>query len=343
VRIFSGIQPTGRKHLGNYIGAIRQYVEGQERAEALYCIVDLHATTVPYEPAVLRERVHDTTAILLAAGLDPERCILFRQGDVQEHAELCWLLTSVTAIGELNRMHQFRDKSLQQRELVSAGLLFYPVLQAADVLAYRADEVPVGEDQREHLELMRDVARRFNARFGESTLVVPEHRIPAVGARIMDLQEPTRKMSTTGGSEEGTVFVLDEPAAVRRKLRRAVTDSGTEIRRAPDKPGVSNLIDILAAACGESPERVEDEMRDARGYGDLKAATAEAVVALLEPARERYAELRADEDALEETLAAGAEKARGIAAETLADVREAMGVGPRRPVASPRAGRRSRA
>src|SRR4051794_20846564 len=216
VRIFSGIQPTGRKHLGNYIGAITQYVAGQDRGDpAIYCVVDLHAITVAYDPAELRERVLDTTAILLAAGLDPARCVLFRQGDVMEHAELTWLLSSVTAVGELNRMHQFRDKSVAQRELVSAGLLFYPVLQAADVLAYRADEVPVGEDQREHLELMRDVARRFNARFGE-TLVVPEHRIPEVGARIMDLQDPTRKMSTTGGSQEGTVYVLDEPKAIEK-------------------------------------------------------------------------------------------------------------------------------
>src|SRR3954466_13756042 len=197
--IFAGIQPTGRKHLGNYIGAILQYVEGQDRADpAIYCIGDLHATTVAYEPAELRARSQDTAALLGAAGLDPERCILFRQGDVQEHTELSWLLSSVTSVGELNRMHQFRDKSAAQRERVSAGLLFYPVLMAADVLAYRAEEVPVGEDQREHLELMRDVARRFNARFSEEILVVPEQRTPAVGARIMDLQHPDRKMSTTG-------------------------------------------------------------------------------------------------------------------------------------------------
>src|SRR3712207_1564036 len=182
MRIFSGIQPTGRKHLGNHIGAITQYVASQERGEAIFCIVDLHATTVAYDSAELRARLYDTAALLLAAGLDPGRCILFRQADVHEHTELCWLLCSVTALGELSRMHQFRDKSQAQRELVSAGLLFYPVLQAADVLAYRADEVPVGEDQREHLELMRDVAKRFNARVGD-TLVVPEHRIPPVGAR----------------------------------------------------------------------------------------------------------------------------------------------------------------
>jgi tryptophanyl-tRNA synthetase len=329
VRIFSGIQPTGRKHVGNYIGAIRQYVEGQDRgAPAIYCIVDLHAVSLPYEPAELRERVYDTTAILIAAGLDPERCVLFRQGDVQEHTELSWLLSSVTAVGELNRMHQFRDKSVGQRELVSAALLFYPVLQAADVLAYRAHEVPVGEDQREHLELMRDVARRFNARYGEDLLVVPEPRIPQVGARIMDLQEPTRKMSTTGGTPEGTVLVLDEPAVVERKIKRAVTDSGSDIVRAPNTPGVTNLIDILAIARGTSPEAVESEMQAARGYGDLKVATAQAVVDMLAPVRERYAELRADEQRLESILAAGAEKARPMARETLADVRAVMGVGP---------------
>jgi tryptophanyl-tRNA synthetase len=330
VRIFSGIQPTGRKHLGNYLGAIRQYVASQERGEGIFCIVDLHATTVPYEPATLRERVHDTAAILLAAGLDPERCILFRQGDVQEHTELCWLLSSVTALGELNRMHQFRDKSLAHRELVSAGLLFYPVLQAADVLAYRAEEVPVGEDQREHLELMREIARRFNARFGggDEILVPPATRIPEVGGRIMDLQDPARKMSTTAATEEGTVYVLDEPEAVAKKLRRAVTDSGTEIRRGQEKPGVTNLIDLLAAVRDATPEQVEADLAGARGYGDLKAAAAEAVVAMLAPVRERYAGLRGDAQRLEEVLATGAEKARGIASDTLRDVRGAMGVGP---------------
>ena len=217
MRIFSGIQPTGRKHLGNYIGAIEQWVAGQDRGEAIYCLVDAHAITVAYEPAALREAVYDTGAILLAAGLDPERCIFFRQSDVQEHTELCWLLSSVTSFGELNRMTQFKDKAGSQRDLVSAGLFFYPVLQAADVLAYRAHEVPVGEDQRQHVELMRDVAERFNARFGE-TLVVPEVRVPEVGARIMDLQVPDKKMSTTGGSPQGTVLVLDEPDDDRQEV-----------------------------------------------------------------------------------------------------------------------------
>jgi tryptophanyl-tRNA synthetase len=332
VRVFSGIQPTGRKHLGNYIGAIAQYVSSQERGEGIFCIVDLHAITVSYEPVELRERLYDTLAILLAAGLDPGRSVLFRQSDVHEHTELTWLLSSVTELGRLQRMHQFRDKSVAQRELVSAGLLFYPVLQAADVLAYRAEEVPVGEDQREHLELMRDVARRFNTRFGdgEEVLVVPEHRIPPVGARIMDLQDPARKMSTTGASELGTVYVLDEPKAIEKKLKSAVTDSGSDVRRDPQKPGVSNLIEILAAVRGVGPEAIESELVDAR-YGELKGAVAAAVVDYLAPVRERYDALRRDEQALEAILAAGAERASAIAADTLADVRERMGVGaPRR-------------
>jgi tryptophanyl-tRNA synthetase len=328
VRIFSGIQPTGSKHLGNYIGAITQYVAGQERGEALFCIVDLHALTVPYEPPALREGLYDLTALLLAAGLDPQRSILFRQSDVPEHTELTWLLANVTSFGDLNRMHQFKEKSANQRELVSAGLFFYPVLMAADVLAYRANEVPVGDDQRQHVELMRDVAERFNARFGD-TLVVPEARIPEVGARIMDLQHPENKMSTTGGSEQGTVLVLDEPKVIEKKFKSAVTDSGSEVRRAPEKPGVSNLIEILAAVRGVAPEAVEGELADAR-YGELKAAVAAAVIDYLHPVAERYGDLRSEEAALDSILADGAERARKIAGETLAAVRERMGVGARR-------------
>jgi tryptophanyl-tRNA synthetase len=326
MRIFSGIQPTGRKHLGNYIGAIVQYVAGQDRGEGIYCIVDLHAISVAYQPEALRESVYDTAAILLAAGLDPERCIFFRQSDVSEHTELTWLLSSVTAYGDLTRMHQFKDKSASQRDLVSAALLYYPVLMAADVLAYRANEVPVGDDQRQHVELMRDVAQRFNSRFGEN-LVIPEVRIPEVGARIMDLQFPDRKMSTTGGSPQGTVYVLDEPEAVVKKIRSAVTDSGSEVRRGPEKAGISNLIEIAAAVRGGRPEDVEREF-DGSGYGAFKQAVADAVVEYLAPARERYQAIREDEAGLEETLALGAEKARSIASETLADVRQAMGFGP---------------
>jgi len=329
VRIFSGIQPTGRKHLGNFIGAIVQWVAFQERGEAIYCLVDLHAMSVPYEPAGLREAVYDTAATLLAAGLDPDRCIFFRQGDVHEHTELTWMLSSVTAYGDLTRMHQFKDKSASQRELTSAALLYYPVLMAADVLAYRATAVPVGDDQRQHVELMRDVAQRFNGRFGE-TLVVPEGYYPEVGARIMDLQYPDRKMSTTGGSPQGTVYILDDPATVAKKVRSAVTDSGTEVVRAPDKPGISNLIDILAAVRGITPDEVEASFNGS-GYGAFKAAVADAVVEYLAPVRERYEALRADEAALERILEHGADKARAIASEVMVDVRQAMGVGPVRP------------
>ncbi len=329
MRIFSGIQPTGRKHLGNYIGAITQYVAGQERGEAIYCIVDLHALTVAYDPAELRAGLYDLLAVLLAAGLDPERCVLFRQSDVREHSELTWLLSSVTSYGELLRMTQFKDKAGSARELATAGLFFYPVLMASDVLAYRAQEVPVGDDQRQHVELMRDVAQRFNARFGD-TLVVPEHRIPAVGARIMDLQHPQNKMSTTTGSLEGTVYVTDEPAAIEKKFKRAVTDSGSEVRRGAGKPGVTNLIEIFAAVRGQAPQEIEAELKDAR-YGELKSAVASAVIDYLAPVRERYADLRSDERKLEAILAGGAERARAIAGETLADVRERMGVGAPRP------------
>jgi len=325
--IFSGIQPTGRKHLGNYIGAIRQYVEGQDRGDpAIFCIVDLHAISVPYDPVELRERVYDTAAILLAAGLDPERCILFRQSDVPEHTELTWLLSAVTAHGDLNRMHQFKEKVGKDRELASAALFYYPVLMAADVLAYRATEVPVGDDQRQHVELMREIARRFNARFGE-TLVVPELVVPKVGARIMDLQEPERKMSTTGGTEQGTVLVLDEPEAIRKKVGSAVTDSGREIVIRDDKPGISNLIEILAAVRGSGTDEIEAEFSPL-GYGAFKDTVAEAVVEYLAPVRDRYAELRPDEAELDSIFGIGAEKAQAIAAPVLADVRGRMGYGP---------------
>jgi tryptophanyl-tRNA synthetase len=327
VRIFSGIQPTGRKHLGNYIGAIRQYVEGQERGDpAIYCIVDLHATSVSYDPSALPGYVYDTAAMLLAAGLDPSRCILFRQSDLAEHTELCWLLCAVTAYGDLTRMHQFKEKSARERELVRTSLFLYPVLQAADILAYKTDEVPVGDDQRQHLELARDIAERFNATYGE-VLVVPRYRIPEVGARIMDLQDPGVKMSTTGGTEQGLVYVDDEPEAIRKKLGSAVTDSGREVVRAADKPGITNLIEILSVVRGVAPDEVEREF-DGQGYGDFKTAVAAAVVAYLAPIRERYHDLRPDEEALERTLADGADRARELASETLGEVRRAMGVGP---------------
>lgn len=326
MRIFSGIQPTGAKHLGNYIGAISQYVAGQDRGDpAIFCVVDLHAITVSYEPPALRARLYDTTALLLAAGLDPGRCILFRQSDMPEHTELTWLLAAVTAHGDLNRMHQFKDKSVAQRELVSAGLFFYPILQAADILAYKTDEVPVGDDQRQHIELAREIALRFNARFGE-TLVAPAHKIPGVGARIMDLQDPSKKMSTTADSPAGTVYVLDDEAITTKKFKSAVTDSGAEVRSAPDKPGITNLIEIMAAVTGQSAEAIEAAFASAR-YGEFKPAVADAVNAYLRPVRTRYAGLRSDESALERILAEGAERARAIASATLVEVRDRMGVG----------------
>ena len=327
MRIFSGIQPTGRKHLGNYIGAIRGYLDGQERGDpAIYCVVDLHATSVAYDAQALPAYVLDTVAMLMAAGLDPERCILFRQSDVMEHSELCWLLCSVTAYGDLQRMHQFKDKSGREKELVRASLFLYPVLQAADILLYKTDQVPVGDDQRQHLELTRDIAERFNTTYGE-VFVLPEHVIPEVGARIMDLQDPTAKMSTTYSSESGLIYIDDDADAIRKKVKRAQTDSGSDVRRGEGKEGITNLIEIMAVVQGVTPEQVEQDFED-RGYGDFKGAVGDAVADALAPIRERYAEIRADEDALERALREGGEKARGIASGTLAEVRAAMGVGP---------------
>jgi tryptophanyl-tRNA synthetase len=328
VRIFSGIQPTGRKHLGNYIGAIRGYLEGQERGDpAIYCIVDLHATSVAYEPRALPGYVLDTTAMLMASGLDPERCILFRQSDLHEHSELCWLLSSVTAYGDLQRMHQFKDKAEREQQLVRTALFLYPVLQAADILLYNAHEVPVGEDQRQHVELAREIARRFNSTYGE-VFVEPEVVVPATGARIMDLQEPTAKMSTTYSGESGLVYIDDEPDAIVKKIKRAQTDSGSEVVRGPDKAGVTNLIDIYSVARGVPPEDVEREF-EGQGYGAFKQAVGEATAELLAPVRERYGELRADEDGLERTLAEGAERARELATPTMAAVKSSMGLGVR--------------
>ena len=324
MRIFSGIQPTGRKHLGNYIGAILGYLEGQERGNpSIYCIVDLHATSVTYDPAALPGYVLDTTAMLIACGLDPERCILFRQSDLHEHSELCWLLCSVTPYGDLGRMHQFKDKSAREQELVRTSLFLYPVLQAADILLYKTDQVPVGDDQRQHVELAREIARRFNATYGD-VFVEPEHVIPQVGARVMDLQDTSDKMSTSFGTDAGLIYIEDEPADIRRKLKRAQTDSGREIVRAPEKAGISNLIEIYAVATDTEPEEVEREFAG-EGYGAFKAAVGEAVVGLLAPVRERYRELRADEAGLERTLAEGADRARAIASETMGEVHRVMG------------------
>jgi tryptophanyl-tRNA synthetase len=323
MRIFSGIQPTGAKHFGNYSGAFRQYVATQEQGEAFFCIVDLHSLTVAYEPEELREATLDLAAMLFATGLDPDRSTVFVQSHVTAHAEAAWLLSAVATFGELRRMTQFKEKS-EQQESVTAGLFSYPVLMAGDILLYQTDSVPIGDDQRQHLELARDIAERFNARFGE-TFKIPDGIYPGVGARIMDLQEPQKKMSTTGGSAQGTVGMLDPPATIRKKFKSAVTDSGTDVRHDPDeKPGVSNLIEIMSVATGDPIEAVEARY-DSGGYGRFKEDVGEAVVALLEPIATRYEELRADPGELVRLLGSGAEKAREVSAPTLERMYERMG------------------
>jgi tryptophanyl-tRNA synthetase len=322
MRIFSGIQPTGAKHLGNHIGAIRQYVASQDAGDPVICLVDLHSITVAYDPDELRESTLSLAALLFASGLDPERSVLFVQSHNPDHAEAAWLLGSVTSFGELRRMTQFKEKA-EQQEFVSVGLFTYPVLQAADILLYDTDVVPVGEDQRQHIELTRDVAERFNGRYGD-TLVVPRVEVPKVGAKIMDLQEPTKKMSTTGGTPQGTVLMLDQPEALERKIKSAVTDSGREVRRGPGKEGIANLIEIMSVATGETPETIESRYESA-GYGQFKTDVAEAVVELLRPIREGYDALRADPAELERLLARGAERARAISGPTLERMIDRMG------------------
>ncbi len=322
MRIFSGIQPTGDKHLGNLIGGFRQYAATQEQGDAFFCIVDLHSITVEYDPDDLRERTLDLYAMLIATGLDPHRSTVFAQSHVTAHAEASWLLSAVTSYGQLGRMTQFKDKS-DRREFVSAGLFTYPVLMAGDILLYQTDIVPIGDDQRQHLELARDVAERFNARFGE-TFVVPQGVYPEVGARIMDLQEPTKKMSTTGGTAQGTVRLLDEPDVIRKKFRSAVTDSGREVRRSDDKPGVTNLVDILSAVTGEPGGAIEARYGDS-GYGQFKADVGEAVVAVVEPIQTRFHELRSDPGELLRLLRLGAEKATQESGPTLETMYRAMG------------------
>jgi tryptophanyl-tRNA synthetase len=323
VRIFSGIQPTGVKHLGNYSGGFRQYAAMQEQGEAFFCIVDLHSVTVGYDPEDLRARTLDLAAMLFATGLDPERSTVFVQSHVTAHPEAAWLLgAAATSFGELRRMTQFKDKS-ERQEFVTVGLFTYPVLMAADILLYRTDRVPIGDDQRQHLELARDIAMRFNTRFGD-TFAVPEGVYPDVGARIMDLQEPTRKMSTTSGTPQGTVQVLDSAETIRAKFKGAVTDSGRDVVRGPDKPGITNLVEIMSVATGETPEAIEARYAG-QGYGRFKADVGDAVVALFEPIRKRYEALRGDPAELARLLARGAERARATSAPVLRQMYERMG------------------
>jgi tryptophanyl-tRNA synthetase len=326
MRIFSGIQPTGAKHFGNYSGGFRQYAATQERGEGFFCIVDLHSVTSEYDPAELHDTSLDLAALLFATGLDPARSVVFIQSHVTAHAEAAWLLSSVTSYGQLGRMTQFKDKG-EGREFVSAGLFTYPILMAGDILLYQTDVVPIGDDQRQHLELARDVAERFNTRFG-ATFKVPEGIFPETGARIMDLQEPAKKMSTTGGTPQGTLLMLDPPDVIRKKVKSAVTDSGSDVRRGPDKQGVTNLIDIMTVATGESAEAIEARY-DSGGYGRFKGDVAEAVIALFEPIQARFHEIRGDTAELTRLLGVGADKARDVAAPTLAQMYERMGFVPR--------------
>jgi tryptophanyl-tRNA synthetase len=323
MRIFSGIQPTGDKHFGNYSGGFRQYAATQEEGDAFFCIVDLHSITVAYDPEELRESTLDLAAMLFATGLDPDRSTVFVQSHVTAHAEAAWLLSSVASYGQLGRMTQFKDKS-ERQEFISAGLFTYPVLMAGDILLYQADVVPIGDDQKQHLELSRDIAERFNTRYGE-TFKVPEGRYPETGGRIMDLQEPDRKMSTTDSQPQGKVLITDPPETVRRKLKSAVTDSGTDVRYEPDtKPGISNLLEIMSVATGEPIPQLEARY-DGAGYGRFKADVAESLVELLDPIRARYEKLRADPGELQRMLSQGADKARQASAPTLEQMYERMG------------------
>ncbi len=323
-RVLSCIQPTGAVHLGNYLGALRNWVDGQHDKDVFHGIVDLHALTVTTEPDVVGPATTDLAAMLFAIGLDPEIATVFVQSHVPEHSQLGWIMECTVSFGELSRMTQFKDKSARREaEFVSAGLFTYPALQAADIVLYDADEVPVGEDQRQHIEITRDIAIRFNNRFGD-TLVVPEAVTPRAGARVMDLQEPTSKMSKSGDSDAGCVFMLDTPAAIEKKFKRAVTDSENEVRYdIASKPGVSNLLDILSAATGDDRERLAEEYSQ---YGPLKTDTAAAVIELLQPIQERHRELMADPAELSRLLGLGAERARSVASDTLERVHRSIGL-----------------
>jgi len=320
-RVFSGIQPTGDSHLGNYLGAIRNYVKMQDDHDAVYCIVDLHAITVPQDPETLRASTLRMGQLLMASGLDPERCILFAQSQVPQHAQLGWLMEATVSFGELSRMTQFKDKS-DRSDFISAALFTYPALQAADILLYDTDFVPVGDDQRQHIELARDAAQRFNNRYGE-TFVVPGHVIPPVAARVMDLQRPNDKMSKSAEAENGVVMMLEDPKKIEKKFKRAVTDSDDEVRFDRDnKPGVSNLLEILGSVTGKDPVTLADDYTQ---YGRLKVDAAEAVIAALEPIQARFAELAADPAETHRLLQLGADKAQEVASVVYERARQNIG------------------
>ncbi|GAC1658204.1 MAG: tryptophan--tRNA ligase [Candidatus Elarobacter sp.] len=323
--VFSGIQPTGQIHIGNYFGAVKRWAAEQDSNENIFCLVDMHALTVPQDPATLRDQIVETAAVLIAAGIDPGKSHLFVQSDVAEHGELAWYLSCVASVGQLNRMTQYKEKSGDQREGARVGLYSYPILMAADILLYRTDAVPVGGDQKQHVELTRDLAERFNATYGQ-TFVIPQPAIPPLGARIMGLDDPTKKMSKSMQKSGHAVGVLDSPDQIRKALMSAKTDSGTEIRLDPQRPGVTNLLSIYMLAAGASQEAAEARF-EGKGYGELKRAVAEALIEELRPLQERYRELRADPEHLSAMLSASANAVRPTARKTVDAVKRAMGVG----------------
>ncbi len=328
-RVLSGVQPSGNLTIGNYVGALKQWAREQHHFESFFCVVDLHAVTVPFDPAEFREKTREVAALYLACGIDPDVSTVFVQSHIPAHSELTWLLNCVTPLGWLYRMTQFKDKSVkQQADSVSTGLLDYPVLMAADILLYHADAVPVGDDQRQHLELTRDIAQRFNHLFGQDTFTIPEAMIPPSGARIRGLDDPTAKMSKSiVDSEYHAVYLLDSPDRVKKKIMRAVTDSGREIgfNNEPERAGVNNLLEIYEAFTGESREAITAHFAAARGYGDLKKAVAEVVIEGLAPIQERYRALTSESGYIDDLLARGAERAAEVANRTLETVRERMG------------------
>lgn len=320
--VFSAIQPSGSLTIGNYLGALSNFPELQKDYNCLYCVADMHAITVPQKPADLRRRTLDLIALYVACGIDPDKSILYIQSQVPEHTELAWVLNTITSVGQLNRMTQFKDKSQKQKE-VYAGLLNYPVLMVADILLYQTSYVPVGEDQRQHIELTRDIAERFNTRYSP-TFTIPDILAPKVGARIMSLQNPSSKMSKSDADENAFILILDEPDVIRRKIKRAVTDSIGEVHYSDDQPGVKNLLDIYSSFKHITPQEAEKEFAQA-GYGELKEAVAEAVVEGLAPVQKRYKEIREDKDMLESICKTGAEKASHLAQRTLRKVYRKVG------------------
>ena len=321
-RIFSGAQPTGQLHIGNYLGALKNWVALQEEYESFYCIVNLHAITLPQDPKTLRQKTRDLARIYLAAGVDPDKSTVFIQSDVPEHAELTWVLSCISRMGELERMTQFKDKGKGNRERAGVGLFTYPVLMAADILLYQTDLVPVGQDQKQHLELTRDLAERFNRDFGE-TFKVPEPFIPPVGANIKSLQDPQKKMSKSDENVNGSIFLLDDADTITKKIKRAVTDSGTDIRFEDARPAIKNLLTIYSLLTGKPADECEQHF-EGKGYGHFKTELAETVVEFLRPFQERVNQY--DDASLDAILKPGAEKARAIAKETLADVYQKMGI-----------------